>query len=129
MKKRTFIIIGSLVIILISLLRVDAQMSSTNYRITTTVMSGGGSYVSSANFQTSGTVSQPSPLMDPFEPPLSDTYDLYPGFWYAMMGPKCESDYDGDGDVDGGDLVEYLFDPGGFGLNVFATDFGRANCP
>jgi hypothetical protein len=67
--------------------------------------------------------------MDSLDPPFSDFYDLYPGFWYAVMGPKCEGDYDGDGDVDGADLAEYLIDSGGLDLEVFAANFGKVNCP
>ena len=36
---------------------------------------------------------------------------------YNMVIQACEGDFDGDGDVDGSDLA------------VFATDFGRTDCP
>ena len=61
-----------------------AVMSSNNYRIFTSVISGGGGSVSSANFKTSGTIGQPTPLMEPVDPPFSDGYNLYPGFWYTL---------------------------------------------
>ena len=116
-------------LILIFTSNASAEMASENYRINSNVQSAGGLPAVSANYRTNSTTGQPSPLMDPLEPPISDTFDLYPGFWYAVMGPKCESDYDGDGDVDGSDLADYLFDPGGLDLDVFAADFGKANCP
>jgi hypothetical protein len=129
MIKRMILIL-TLFAFLLSLAQLTAaEMQSSTYRMSTSVFSAGGTPMSSTSYKTTSTLGQPSPLMDPLEPPLSDTYDLYPGFWYAVMGPKCESDYDGDGDVDGSDLAEYLFDPGGLGLDVFAADFGRANCP
>jgi len=64
-----------------------------------------------------GTVGQPSPLMDPDDPPWSSGYDLYPGFWYTLAGiAYCDGDFDLDGDVDGSDLA------------LFSGDFGRTDC-
>ncbi len=85
----------------------------------------------SAGFQTNATLGQPSPLPDPADPPFSDSYDLYPGFWYtvANVGLTCPGDFNGDRDVDGSDLAEYLFDAGGLGLAVFALNFGKGDCP
>ena len=108
-----------------------AEMVSDNYRIRSSVHSAGGVPVGSTNYQINGTVGQPSPLMDPVEPPLSNTYDLYPGYWYviAAFESTCPGDYNGDKDVDGSDLAEYLFDSGGLSLEVFAPNFGKENCP
>ncbi len=108
-----------------------AEMVSDNYRIRSSVHSAGGVPVGSTNYQINGTVGQPSPLMDPVEPPLSNTYDLYPGYWYviAAFESTCPGDYNGDKDVDGSDLAEYLFDSGGLDLEMFAVNFGKANCP
>jgi hypothetical protein len=61
-------------------------MSSDNYRITTTVMSGGGTPMASANYQMNGTIGQPTPLMEQGMDPFSDNYGLLPGFWYTI-GP------------------------------------------
>jgi hypothetical protein len=47
-------------------------------------------------------------------------------FWVPSL---CEGDFDSDGDVDGKDLAEYIFDSGGLGLEMFAGNFGKANCP
>ena len=60
---------------------VSADMSQhPAIAITTTVMSGGGGPMTSANYQMSGTVGQSSPLMDQGMDPYSDNYGLLPGF-------------------------------------------------
>ena len=109
----------------------EAEMTSDNYRITSSVLSGGGASAGSANYQINGTVGQPTPLMDPMDQPYSKNYDLYPGFWYAVagIGEFCPGDSDFDKDVDGLDLAEYISDSGGLDLNDFAMDFGKVNCP
>ena len=127
------------------------EMSSANFSIPTSVVSGGGSPASSTNFQTDATLGQPSPLMDTADPPYSTIYDLYPGFWYTVAAEPmdaCEGDFDNDGDVDGSDLATFAADFGrtdcvddcegnfdedgdvdGSDLAVFAADFGRTDCP
>jgi hypothetical protein len=74
---------------------------------------------------------QLSPPMDPDDPPFSGSYDLYPGFWYVIfdLGSTCPGDSDGDKDVDGTDIAEYIFDSGGLSLDVFAVNYGKSNCP
>jgi hypothetical protein len=69
--------------------------------------------------------------MDSLDPIFSDSYDLYPGFWYviAAFESTCPGDFNGDKDVDGSDLAEYIFDSGGLDLEVFAANFGKVNCP
>jgi hypothetical protein len=107
----------------------QAQMSSTHYTITTTVMSGGGGPMASDGYQLNGTLGQPSPLIDPALPPQSFNYDLLTGFWYTTGGGSgCLYDRDGDGDVDGADLENFL---NGFPLSevsAFALEFGREDC-
>ena len=109
----------------------SAEMANNNYRIRSSVHSAGGVSSDSANYQLNGTIGQASPLMEPLEPPLSDNYDLYPGFWYvvAAFESTCAGDFNADKDVDGSDLAEYLFDAGGLGLEVFAPNFGKGDCP
>ncbi len=110
---------------------VNAEMTSENYRIRSYVHSAGGVPTGSANYQINGTIGQPSPLMDPLEPPFSDTYDLYLGFWYVItvLASTCPGDLNDDKDVDGSDLAEYIFDSGGLDLEVFAASFGKEDCP
>jgi hypothetical protein len=132
---------------------IDADMQSLNYRIPNSVLSGGGGAAGSSNYLSHATIGQSSPLMDPADPPYSANYDLYPGYWHtliAMTVEVCEGDFNGDGDVDGSDLVVFAADFGrtdcaggplcegdfngdgdvdGSDLVVFAADFGRVNCP
>ena len=97
-----------------------AEMASENYRIRSSVHSAGGVPIGSTNYQLNGTVGQSSPLPDPADPPFSDSYDMYPGFWYILVASippnNCPGDFEPDGDVDGSDLA------------VFAADFGRTDC-
>ena len=108
-----------------------AVMSSNSYRIFTSVISGGGSTMGSASFDAHSTIGQSSPLQAPIDPPYSDSYDLYPGFWYAVanMGSFCPGDNDFDRDIDGLDLAAYILDSGSLSLNDFAMNFGKAICP
>ena len=75
------IIIGLLTILMMPAI---AQMSSRHFRITTAVLSGGEGAMSSTSFQITSTIGQSSALLDPADPPYSESYDLYPGFWYTI---------------------------------------------
>ena len=123
-----FIIFGFLVLLDSP---VAADMSSANYRITTTVVSGGGAPMASGNYRINATLGQPTPIMEPGMEPYSDNFGLLPGFWYTIgaSGAACPGDFDWDLDVDGFNLYEYIYDSGGLGLDVFAAHFGKAHCP
>ncbi|NVM24102.1 MAG: hypothetical protein HWN68_20275 [Desulfobacterales bacterium] len=69
MQKKTFYTILSVAFILGFSLAALAQMGSENYSIPTSVMSGGGGLMDSGSYQTEATLGQPSPLMDPADPP------------------------------------------------------------
>ncbi len=108
-------------------------MESDNYKITTSVMSGGGAPMTSDNFSNNSTLGQPSPFMDPDSPPGSEHFYLDPGFWYTLAPgyvPGCIWDLDqADGDVDGSDLADFAagaFDSAD--LAEFAAEFGRTDC-
>lgn len=108
-----------------------AQMQSDAYRITTSVISCGGAPSNSVNYQTNSTLAQPSPLMDGSLNPASNSYDLYPGFWYTLgfeVENSCIGDFNSDGDVDGLDLAEYISDSMDIDLVDFAESFGLTDC-
>jgi len=106
-----------------------AEMSSTNYKIPYSVLSGGGGYKDSTNFQSEDTLGQPAPLMEDEFVPSSTNYKNYPGFWYLMAGIQgCPGDYDSDFDVDGSNLYDFLLDAAGVSLLDFAANFGKINC-
>jgi hypothetical protein len=107
------------------------EMASENYHMGSTTFSSGGAPTGSASYRMNSTFGQPSPLMNPIEPPISDSYDLYPGFWYAIVSASdtCPGDDDFDKDIDGVDLAAYIFDQGGISLSDFASNFGKAICP
>ena len=132
MKKMSLYCVGiTVIVVAIAVPWGYAEMSSSSYQIPCTVLSGGHGPMVSATYQLNGTVGQSSPLMDPLEAPFSDNYDLYPGFWYAVTAFEgtCPGDNNGDKDVDGSDLADYLIDSAGLELEVFAADFGTVNCP
>jgi hypothetical protein len=107
----------------------DAAMSSANYRIETTVMSSGGGSMASANYQLTGTLGQPSPLVDdPLFPPSSTSYAMLTGFWYTIGGGGCTWDFEPDGDVDGADLYEFINAFNLADVPSFAAEFGSAGC-
>jgi len=84
MRKRRFSNILSIVIVLVFAQTAWDGMQSDNYRIPTSVFSGGGAPAGSTNYQINSTLGQPSPLMQGDQNPYSDNYDNYPGFWYTM---------------------------------------------
>ena len=51
----------------------------------------------------------------------------YGGVWRRALD-ACPCDFDNDRDVDGSDLVEFILDDRGLGLNTFAMDFGKDRC-
>ncbi len=93
------------VFVMVTGLSADAEMMSDNYRITTTVISAGGGVADSANYHMELTVGQPTPLMNPPNPLMSESFDLYPGFWYTTLTPV---DTDGDGIFDSHDNCTLL---------------------
>jgi hypothetical protein len=109
----------------------SAEIASENYRVPSSVYSAGGTPSESTHFRTSGIVGQPSPLVDPLDPSISSTFDLYPGFGYVVVVSEstCPGDFNGDRDVDGEDLADYVVDAGEIALDVFAFNFGEFNCP
>jgi hypothetical protein len=111
-------------------------MESTHFKISTSVISGGGTLTESDSFRLISTLGQSTPLMDPADPPYSDNFDAYPGFWYTVapaLGGYCIYDFESDGDVDGKDLAEFIqdFNSGMVAagdLADFSVEFGGSPC-
>jgi len=83
MKK----IFGSICILMFILGSINvsfASIGSQSYSIPTSVLSGGGTTMASENFRMNSTIGQPSALMQQDDPPCSETYSNYPGFWYTI---------------------------------------------
>ncbi len=83
MKNQILCPVSILVLVLILSLKAFAGMGSSNYQLTTSVISGGGAILQSGNYRVKSTLGQPSPLMAGVQNPSSINYDLYSGFWYA----------------------------------------------
>lgn len=134
MRHKALTVLWVAVFVLGSAILSFADMESESYRITTSTLSGAGGGMGSSNYQTDSTLGQSSPLMDPSNPPYSDSYGLYPGFWYTLgFVLECGFDLDGDGDVDGKDLAE-VADGWGIGfddtdLALLVDEFGKGDCP
>ena len=95
----------ALTVVMLMAVPIMAGMSSANYQIPNDVISGGGSAMSSANYQLVGTIGQSSPL----GAATSTSYTNYPGFWQA---DECVFDADSDG----------LFNANEYGLGTNAWD-------
>ena len=81
----------------------QAEMSSTSYRISTTVISGGGNAMSSASYHTVSTLGQSSPVGSS----ASATYNNDSGFWHTLL-MIAVGDLNGDGLVDLEDVISAL---------------------
>jgi hypothetical protein len=58
---------------------------------------------------------------------MAKPYAIATATW-TKSAEWCEGDFEPDGDVDGSDLA-FLIDTGGIGIDIFAEEFGRVNCP
>ena len=131
MKKIYIYAVLILIFRLIISINTTADMTSENYRIKISIPSGGGISTGSVNYQMNSTFGQSTPLMEAINPPMSDNYDLYPGFWYTLATGlmQCKDllsfsqafgttnsdfnyniscDSEPDGDIDGVDLSGFL---------------------
>lgn len=105
-------------------------MGSTNYAITTTVISCGGAPMGSGSLNSNATVGQPSPITYTSS---NSGSELFSGFWHTLTKSSCFWDFELDGDVDGFDLLEFRlgFGPDGYNatdLESFRNEFGRIDC-
>jgi Dockerin type I domain len=84
--------------------RAVAQMSSDSYRISRSVLSGGGSPMASSSYGTNFTLGQSSPLGSS----SSDNFSLFSGFWNIVLHAIPLRDVNGDGVVDLTDVILVL---------------------
>ena len=82
----------------------NAEMSSTSYRISTTVMSCGGNTMSSTNFNMMSTLGQPSPTGNV----SSINYINNSGFLFTLLSAIVAGDVNGDGIVNLEDVITAL---------------------
>jgi len=81
----------------------QAEMSSTNYRITSTAISGGGNVMTSASFRLGATFGQAGANGSS----SSDNYAIDSGFWLTLLF-YVVGDINGDGDIDLEDVITAL---------------------
>ena len=84
MRKKIIYITLAAAILCIFSIPASAEMQSSNYDITTSVLSGSGAVMTSDNYDVNITFAQPSPIRETGTPPESDNFVLYPGFWYTL---------------------------------------------
>ena len=104
MRKTKILLIAHSVLLCLLVSMVNAEMSSTSYRISTTVMSGGGNTMSSGNFSMVSTLGQPTVLGNG----ISTSYSSYPGFLYTLLLTIAVGDVNGDGAVNLEDIIVTL---------------------
>jgi len=104
MRKTKILLIAHSVLLCLLVSTVSAEMSSTSYRISTTVISGGGNTMSSDNFSMISTLGQPTVLGQG----SSTSYNNYPGFWYTLLLTIAVGDVNGDGAVNLEDVIKAL---------------------
>jgi hypothetical protein len=91
MKRKRLFYMSFILPFLIVLAPASAEMQSSNYDITTSVLSGGGVAMTSDNYNVNITAAQPSPIRETGTPPESANYVLYPGFWYTLEAAPQKS--------------------------------------
>ena len=104
MRKTKMLLIAQAVLLCLIASMASAGMSSTSYRISTSVISGGGNTMSSDNFSMVSTLGQPTVLGNG----LSESYSSYPGFWYTLLLTIAVGDVNGDGAVNLKDVIVTL---------------------
>ena len=84
--------------VLVSTVVCQADMGSGNYRISRSVLSGGGGFMVSESYVIGSTLGQASGI----GPSSSATYSVQAGFWISIL---MKGDLNGDREVDLADLV------------------------
>ena len=104
MRKTTISTLVQIVVLVLCTSAACAGMSSASYRITTSVMSGGGGTMSSDNFIMMSTLGQPAGLGNS----TSTGYILDAGYWYTILLSLAVGDVNGDGTVNLHDVIAAL---------------------
>jgi len=106
MKKTKMLLIAQTVLFCLFASMASAGMSSTSFKIPTSVMSSGGNTMSSENFNMVSTLGQPTVLGNG----LSSSYRSYPGFWQTLLLTLtiAVGDVNGDGTVNLEDVIATL---------------------
>ncbi len=104
MRKTKILLIVQTVLFCLFAAGANAEMSSTSYKIPTSVISGGGNTMSSANFSMLSTLGQPSALGSG----SSTGYIGYPGFLYTLLLTISMGDVNGDGFLNLKDVISAL---------------------
>ena len=68
MRAKPFFAILPITLLLNFSIMSSAEKASENYRVKNSVKSGGGTIITSDNYQTNSTIGQPSSLLDSLEP-------------------------------------------------------------
>ena len=130
--KRKLIVFFAAACVLVITIPASAVMTSADYGINSSVISGGGGNMSASGLSILNVVGQPTPIISQSDSPVSANFTLYPGFIYTIKASTCFGDFNVDGDVDGSDLHIFLIGyPGSFDtddLTQFAHEFGKTNC-
>ncbi|MCP4996912.1 MAG: hypothetical protein GY934_24515 [Gammaproteobacteria bacterium] len=97
-KSKLIFIVAGLVLLITS--TAYSSMSSANFSITSSVLSGGSGSMTSTNFNMTSTFGQPSPI----GPVSSSSFKLNSGFWHNLFSIAI-GDVNGDGIVDLQDVI------------------------
>ena len=102
-RPKVIWLISTLLLFLTQTSVVYAEMASTSFRITSSVLSEGGGYATSASFGLHSTFGQPSPLGSG----ASASFSLNSGFWHTLLRTIL-GDVNGDGEVNLSDAITAL---------------------
>ena len=104
MRKTKNLLILQTVLLFLLVSGANAEMSSTSFQITTSVLSGGGNMMSSVNFNMLTTLGQPTALGSG----SSSSYSIEPGFLNTLLLTITVGDVNGNGVVNLEDVIMAL---------------------
>lgn len=104
MRKMKMLLIAQTLLFCLFVSMASAGMSSTSFKIPTSVMSSGGNTMSSANFRMMSTLGQSSSPGNS----TSTSYNINAGYWYTILLALAVGDVNGDGTVNLKDVIAAL---------------------